>query len=191
MEPILVIDNYDSFVHNLVHYLEKAGARVEVRRNDRIDLDTVDRWDRVLLSPGPGLPKDAGIMPELIRRYGRTKDIFGVCLGHQAIAEAFGLRLRNLDRVIHGEPTEAHVLGSDPLFQGIPDPFEIGHYHSWVVDDEGVGTSFEVTVRDADGSVMGIRHREYALNGVQFHPESVLTPHGYRIIENWLKRSPS
>lgn len=187
MEPILVIDNYDSFVHNLVHYLEKAGAEVEVRRNDRVSLEEVDRWDRILLSPGPGLPKDAGIMPKLIQRYAREKDIFGVCLGHQAIAEAFGLKLRNLERVVHGEPTRARPLGHDLLYEGIPNPFEIGHYHSWVVDETGVENSFEITVRDSDGSIMGIRHRDLTLNGVQFHPESVLTPHGYRIIENWLK----
>jgi anthranilate synthase component 2 len=188
MEPILVIDNYDSFVHNLVHYLEKAGADVDVYRNDRISTERALQWQRILLSPGPGLPGEAGVMAELIERAAGERDILGVCLGHQAIGEVHGARLSNLEGVIHGKSTRAELETDSYLFQDIPERFEIGHYHSWVLDEASLGEDFLVTVRDEDGSVMGIEHRELPLAGVQFHPESVLTPNGYRIIENWLHR---
>jgi anthranilate synthase component 2 len=187
MERVLVIDNYDSFVHNLVHYLEHQGAEVDVYRNDRISLEEALRYERVLLSPGPGLPKDAGIMPALLKRLGKEQKLLGVCLGHQALVEAMGGGLKNLERVVHGEATTAFLEGKHPLFEELPEQFEIGHYHSWVLDEASLPGSLEVTVRDQNGDVMGVAHRDLPYSGVQFHPESVLTPTGMQIIRNWLK----
>ncbi len=188
MSKILVLDNYDSFTYNLVHYLEKfTDDPVEVYRNDKIELEAVEQYDKIVLSPGPGLPGEAGIMPALIERYAREKSILGVCLGHQAIAEAFGGKLRNLDRVIHGEATQASLTNvKDPLYEGLTSPFPIGHYHSWVVDRKGFPEDLLVTVEDEVNDIMGLIHKEFGLRGVQFHPESVLTETGERIISNWL-----
>ena len=187
MERVLVIDNYDSFVHNLVHYLEDQGAEVDVYRNDRIVLDDALRYELILLSPGPGLPKDAGIMPELLKRLGQEQKLLGVCLGHQALVEAMGGGLKNLERVVHGEATTAFQEGHHPLFEEVPEQFEIGHYHSWVLDEASLPDTLEVTVRDQNGEVMGVAHRSLPYSGVQFHPESVLTPTGMQIVRNWLK----
>lgn len=185
---VLVIDNYDSFVYNLVRYLEDLDCRVTVKRNDEIELDEVEQFEKILLSPGPGIPAEAGKLPELISRYAETKSMFGVCLGQQAIGEAFGADLENLSEVFHGVATPISVcVGDEPIFAGLPDRFEVGRYHSWVVDSQGFPSSLEVTARDDDGNIMALRHREFDVRGVQFHPESILTPHGRQMITNWVK----
>lgn len=185
---ILVIDNYDSFVYNLVHYLEDLECEVTVKRNDRFQLDEVAAYDKVLLSPGPGIPDEAGQLKAVIKRYAGKKPILGVCLGHQAIAEVFGGRILNLEKVFHGVATTAMVLVNDePLFDGLGDEIEIGRYHSWVVDPENLPDVLEITSVDKHGQIMSLRHRDYDIRGVQFHPESVLTPKGKTMIENWVK----
>ena len=186
---LLVLDNYDSFTYNLVHILRDLGLgnEMEVHRNDKISLREVGKFDKILLSPGPGVPKDAGIMPELISRYADTKSILGVCLGHQAIGEAFGAKLHNLPLVYHGVTTSVNQVEKDRLFDGIPTDFTVCRYHSWVVSEESLPEELEVTVRGEEGRIMGIRHKEYNVRGVQFHPESIMTEHGFKMIENWLK----
>jgi anthranilate synthase component 2 len=189
MEKILVIDNYDSFTYNLVHYIEMlTDVKVEVFRNDQIELNEVDGYAKILLSPGPGIPVEAGICLDLIRRYSHTKSILGVCLGHQAIGEAFGGTLINLDKVYHGVATPVNIVApEDPLFNDIPGRLEAGRYHSWVVSRDDLPTCFKITSMDDNGIIMGISHKEFNVKGVQFHPESVLTQHGLKMIENWLK----
>ncbi len=189
MRKILVIDNYDSFTYNLVHYLEKlTDEPVVVYRNDEISLDKINSYDKIVLSPGPGIPVEAGICIDLIKEYAASKSILGVCLGHQAVAEAFGAVLLNLDKVYHGISSEISVLTpDDPLYKGLPDRLEVGRYHSWIVSRENVPECFTITCEDKQGLIMGISHMEYDLKGVQYHPESVLTEHGLKIIENWLK----
>ncbi len=190
MEKILVIDNYDSFTYNLVHYIEKLTSMpVVVFRNDQISLDAVDEYDKILLSPGPGIPVEAGICLDLIRRYAKAKSILGVCLGHQAIGEAFGGSLINLDQVYHGVATPINIVApEEPLYHGIPGRIDVGRYHSWVVSRENLPECFKINSLDDQGMIMGISHKEYRVKGVQYHPESVLTEHGLQIIENWLKR---
>ena len=183
---VLVIDNYDSFVYNLVHYLEDFGCDVEVRRNNQLHLEEVEPFDHILLSPGPGIPDEAGLLKELIARYAPTKDILGVCLGQQAIAEVFGGKLRNLDQVFHGIATPIHLkVDDEPLFNNLQDPLVVGRYHSWVVDAP-LPDCLEATSVDQAGEIMSLRHRTYRVKGVQFHPESVLTPQGKQILWNWL-----
>jgi anthranilate synthase component 2 len=185
---ILVFDNYDSFTYNLVHCIEKVSSYTpEVYRNDKISLEEIGRFDKILLSPGPGLPDEAGLLKEVIKTYGASKSIFGVCLGQQAIGEVFGGKLINLEQVYHGIATEMEVVQPDVLFEHMPTKFKAGRYHSWVIDQHSFPAELEVTVKDARGFVMGIRHRKYDLRGVQFHPESVLTEHGEQIIKNWLE----
>jgi anthranilate synthase component 2 len=185
---ILVLDNYDSFTYNLVHYLANVSrAKVDVFRNDKIKPAGVKKYDKILLSPGPGLPSEAGILLELIQTYAPVKSILGVCLGQQAIGEVFGGRLVNLDKVYHGVATEMKVLKKDPLFKGIPPRFKAGRYHSWVVDRKKFPEELEITCTDQEGHIMALRHRKYDVRGVQFHPESVLTEHGLKMIENWVK----
>jgi len=185
---ILVFDNYDSFTYNLVHLVEKLlQQRVEVHRNDRIPLEKVKEYDKIILSPGPGVPSEAGLLLPLIREYASSKSILGVCLGHQAIGEAFGGRLVNLSTVYHGVATPVKVLKPGALFEGLPETIEVGRYHSWVVSEEGWPQELEVTARDEKGMVMGLRHKSLDVQGVQFHPESVLTPLGEKILANWLK----
>jgi anthranilate synthase component 2 len=186
---ILVFDNYDSFTYNLVHLLEKIqGQKVEVFRNDRIPLENVKGYDKIVLSPGPGIPSEAGLLLPLIREYAPTKSILGVCLGHQAIGEVFGGRLVNLQTVYHGVSTPVHVLRPGlGLYEGLPETLEVGRYHSWVLAADGLPDVLEVTARDDQGYVMGLRHRSLDVEGVQFHPESVLTPQGERLLRNWLK----
>jgi len=186
---ILVLDNYDSFTYNLVHYvLELVEATVDVIRNDQIALEEVDKYDVIILSPGPGLPADAGIMPALIKKYYQEKPILGVCLGHQAIGEAFGSNLDNLKRVYHGIETPVDITKKDSvLFENIPTPFKAGRYHSWVVKPEELTEALEVTATAEDGVIMAMRHREYPVYGVQFHPESVMTPYGKKMLANFLK----
>lgn len=186
---ILVIDNYDSFTYNLVHYLEKVtDATVEVYRNDKISLAEIDRFDKILLSPGPGVPSEAGILLDVIKKYAPTKSILGVCLGQQAIAEAFGGSISNLKDVFHGVATPVSILVEDQLFKNIPKKLNVGRYHSWAVNQQDLPKELEVTVVDETGSIMGLRHKTYDLRGVQFHPESVLTEHGLQMIENWVNK---
>jgi anthranilate synthase component II len=189
MTRILVFDNYDSFTYNLVHLVEKIGPnKVEVVRNDRIPLEAVKAYDKIILSPGPGVPGEAGLLLPLIREYAASKSILGVCLGHQGIGEAFGGRLVNLSTVFHGVATPVRVLKGGGLFEGMPETLDVGRYHSWVVSEEGFPGELEVTARDSSDYIMGLRHRRFDVQGVQFHPESVLTPLGEQILANWLKQ---
>ena len=184
---ILVIDNYDSFVYNLVHILYNLGVKsVVVAKNDKINIDEVDAFDKILLSPGPGVPKEAGIMPELIIHYAATKSILGICLGHQAIAEAFGGALHNLKEPLHGVISQVSILHEDYLFKACPPRFKIAHYHSWVVDPERPAKEMQVTALDETGNIMAITHNYYDVKGLQFHPESILTEYGVQIIDNWI-----
>lgn len=186
-KPILLLDNYDSFTYNLRHILRKLGAQVEVFRNDQITLDEVDRFDRIVLSPGPGIPSEAGILLPLIERYAPSKRILGVCLGEQAIGEAFGARLENLTEVFHGVSSPIRTTLPDPLFAGLDPSFTVGRYHSWVVARDSLPACLEVIAEDYEqGRVMALRHRCYHVHGIQFHPESVLTPNGEQILANWL-----
>ncbi|MFY0598418.1 MAG: aminodeoxychorismate/anthranilate synthase component II [Cyclobacteriaceae bacterium] len=189
MSKVLVIDNYDSFTYNLVHILRELDMveDMEVHRNDKISVDYADKFDHILLSPGPGLPKDAGIMPEVISRYSQTKNILGVCLGHQGISENFGGELFNLPQVFHGVATEAFLTDQkDELFSELPDKFMVCRYHSWAVVPSNLPKELIVTVRDEKGNVMAVRHEKYNVRGVQFHPESIMTEHGIKMISNWL-----
>ncbi len=191
---ILVFDNYDSFTYNLVHLVEKiTHTKVEVYLNDQITLEKVKEYDKIILSPGPGIPEEAGMLLSLIKEYAATKSILGVCLGHQAIGEAFGGKLVNLSTVYHGVATEIEVISlksevRSRLFEGLPDRFEVGRYHSWIVSDEGFPDELEVTARDENGYIMAMQHKRYDVQGVQFHPESVLTPLGEAILKNWLEK---
>lgn len=185
---VLLFDNYDSFTYNLLHILNELGATVEVRRNDQIRLEEVRQYDKILLSPGPGIPEEAGILLPLIKEYAPTKSILGVCLGEQAIGQAFGARLINLKEVYHGIASPIQVTVPDPIFGGMGETFTAGRYHSWVVDPEDFPSCLEVIAQDAEGKqIMGLRHKIYDVKGIQFHPESVLTPQGNQIIRNWLK----
>lgn len=185
---VLLFDNYDSFTYNLLHILNELGATVEVRRNDQIRLEEVRQYDKILLSPGPGIPEEAGILLPLIKEYAPTKSILGVCLGEQAIGQAFGARLINLKEVYHGIASPIQVTVPDPLFTGMGKTFTAGRYHSWVVDPEDFPSCLKVIAQDAEGGqIMGLRHKTYDVKGIQFHPESVLTPQGNQIIRNWLK----
>jgi anthranilate synthase component 2 len=188
MMKILVIDNYDSFTYNLVHSIRKiTGLPVSVFRNDEISLPEIEAFDKIILSPGPGIPDEAGLLKPIIKEYARKKSILGVCLGHQAIGEVFGARLLNMDRVIHGMATLVFVSKrTSSMFEGIPDQFEAGRYHSWIIDNQGFPDCLEVTGIDCENHIMSLRHREFDVQGVQFHPESVLTPLGEKILENWL-----
>lgn len=183
---VLVIDNYDSFVYNLVHYLEEMECRVTVRRNNEINLEDVAQYDKILLSPGPGIPDEAGLLKAIVAEYAPTKSILGVCLGQQAIGEVFGGKLINLESVYHGIATKINLFVNDEiLFDGLEQEFEVGRYHSWVVDKE-LPDCLQATSYDVNGQVMSLRHKEYDVKGVQFHPESVLTPDGKRMIRNWI-----
>ena len=186
MIKILVIDNYDSFTYNLVHYLEDLNCDVTVLRNDKLTLDDVEPFDKIVLSPGPGIPDEAGLLKAIIKKYAPTKSILGVCLGQQAIGEVFGGSLINLDEVYHGVATNVTIsVDDEPLFQGLDKNIEVGRYHSWVVNPN-LPDSLEATSFDENGQVMSLRHREYNVKGVQYHPESVLTPNGKQILENWI-----
>jgi anthranilate synthase component 2 len=187
LKKILVIDNYDSFTYNLVHYLEDLDCEVTVYRNDEFDIDEIAVFDKILLSPGPGIPDEAGLLKDVIRKYGPTKSIFGICLGQQAIGEVYGGTLSNLDKVYHGVATMVKTVVDDELlFEGLGNEFEVGRYHSWVVD-ANLPDVLEATSFDENGQVMSLRHKTYDVRGVQFHPESVLTPNGKKILENWVK----
>lgn len=188
MEKILILDNYDSFTYNLVHYVEaNLDFEVDVFRNDEISLEEVDRYKTIILSPGPGLPKDAGILKELIKMYATTKKILGVCLGMQAIGEVFGGTLVNLNDVFHGVASPLNVLDKDDLlFKDLPNSFNIGRYHSWVIDNKGFPEELKITSVEENKQIMSLKHKDYDLYGVQFHPESILTEHGKKMISNFL-----
>jgi anthranilate synthase component 2 len=187
MKKILVIDNYDSFTYNLVHYLQDLNCEVTVYRNDEFDIDEVKKFDKILLSPGPGIPDEAGLLKEVIKTYSTSKSILGVCLGQQAIGEVFGGSLTNLDKVYHGVATNVTILVDDEnLFNGLEKQIEVGRYHSWVINPQDFPESLEITSVDENGQIMSIRHRTLDVKGVQFHPESVLTPHGKKMLENWV-----
>jgi anthranilate synthase component II len=185
---ILVLDNYDSFTFNLVYIIRQLGygSIMDIYRNDKIDVSEVEKYDKILLSPGPGVPSEAGIMPELLQKYSATKDVLGVCLGHQAIGEAFGGSLINLSEVVHGLASEVEVQ-PDLLFQGLPSKFKVGRYHSWVINEQNFPRDLEITARTPDGQIMAVRHREFKVRGVQFHPESILTENGVQMMRNWLE----
>lgn len=184
---ILLFDNYDSFTYNLVHYVEKVSdAKVEVHRNDKIKLEAINSFDKILISPGPGIPDEAGILKEMIRHYSPLKSILGVCLGHQAIAEVFGCELMNMEHVYHGVASRMILKNRNYLYNGLPDEFKVGRYHSWTVNPDKVSSEIIVDAVDEEGIVMGISHKVYDVKGVQFHPESILTEHGEQLIKNWI-----
>lgn len=186
-KTVLVIDNYDSFTYNLVHLINEVGYEAEVWRNDKFDLADVEKYDKILLSPGPGIPEEAGLLLEVIKTYAPTKSIFGVCLGQQAIAEAFGGTLLNLGRPMHGIATPVTVVdGDEPLFWECPQTINVGRYHSWVVSKENFPSCLKITARDHKNEIMALRHETLDVRGVQFHPESVLTEYGKQMMENWL-----
>ena len=186
MTKVLVIDNYDSFTYNLVHYLEDLDCDVTVVRNDKLTLDDVEPFDKIVLSPGPGIPDEAGLLKAIIERFAPTKSILGVCLGQQAIGEVFGGTLINLDNVYHGVATKVTITVDDePLFKGLGKEIEVGRYHSWVVNPN-LPDVLEATSVDENGQIMSLRHKVYDVKGVQYHPESVLTPHGKQILKNWI-----
>jgi anthranilate synthase component II len=191
---LLVFDNYDSFTYNLVHLVKKIiDCDLQVYRNDEIPMEKVNEFDKIILSPGPGLPAEAGSLLALIREYASSKSILGVCLGHQAIAESFGGKLINLETVFHGVATPMRVVSQElgarsQLFKDLPEEFEAGRYHSWIVSDEDFPDELEVTVRDENNYIMGLQHKKFDVQGLQFHPESVLTPLGEDLLRNWLKQ---
>lgn len=182
----VIIDNYDSFTYNLAHLVKSLGAQVTVLRNDRFELPQLEAYDKIILSPGPGIPSEAGLLLDVIRSYANRKPILGVCLGHQAIGEVFGGKLENLSDVFHGVATEGTQFGNDYIFNGLPDRIVMGRYHSWVVSRAGFPDSLEITAQSDEGQIMALRHRSYDIHGIQFHPESVLTPDGTTIIRNFI-----
>lgn len=184
---IVIIDNYDSFTYNLSHLVKELGAEVTVYRNDQFEMSQLEVFDKIILSPGPGIPSEAGLLLDVIKAYAGKKPILGVCLGHQAIGESFGGKLTNIGEVVHGVATPCHITTEDYLFEGLPQDIEIGRYHSWVVDTEAFPACLEITSTSDEGFIMSLRHREYDIRGIQYHPESVLTPEGKTIIGNWIK----
>lgn len=186
MKKILVLDNYDSFTYNLVHYIESLNCETVVFRNDKITLEEVDAYDTIVLSPGPGIPEEAGILLPLIEKYGPTKKILGVCLGHQAIGQVYGSELYNMGKVVHGKAKNTIILENDIIFDGLPKIFETGRYHSWAI--KNISPSLIVTSVDEEEVVMSIKHKTYNIRGVQFHPESVMSPNGMQIIKNWIEK---
>lgn len=184
---LLIIDNYDSFTYNIVHAVKELGVNPTILRNDKINVDDIKDYDKIIISPGPGIPSEAGVMPEVLRRYAEVKPILGICLGHQAIGERFGAKLRNLSEVYHGIKTPINIVKEDYLFDGLTSRFDVGRYHSWVIDSEAFPEELEITAVSDDNEIMAIRHQLYDIRGVQFHPESILTPDGIKIIENWVR----
>lgn len=184
---IAIIDNYDSFTYNLSHLVKELGTEVSVMRNDQFAMNDLQAYDKIILSPGPGIPSEAGLLLDVIRTYAGKKPMLGVCLGHQAIGEVFGAELTNLSEVYHGVQTEGTQLGNDPIFATLPERIVMGRYHSWVVSRNHFPQCLEITALSDDGMIMALRHKQYNIHGIQFHPESVLTPQGRTIIDNWLK----
>ena len=185
---VVIIDNYDSFTYNLSHLVKRLGANVTVYRNDQFSISQLKVFDKIILSPGPGIPSEAGLLLDVIKSYAGQKPILGVCLGHQAIGEVFGATLTNLSDVYHGVAIEGTQFGTDPIFNGLPRRIVMGRYHSWVVSRDGFPDCLEITAESDDGQIMALRHRNYNIHGIQFHPESVLTPDGETIIKNWLEQ---
>ena len=183
----VIIDNYDSFTYNLAHLVKELGAEVDVLRNDKFELEELEKYDKIILSPGPGIPEEAGLLLEVIRTYAGRKPILGACLGEQAIGQAFGGKLTNLSEVFHGIQTNVKIKNKDYIFSGLPTEIPVGRYHSWVVDTEGFPEELVITAISSEGQIMALKHREYDVHGIQFHPESVLTPDGKQIVGNWLK----
>lgn len=183
----VIIDNYDSFTYNLAHLVKELGAEVDVLRNDKFELEELEKYDKIILSPGPGIPEEAGLLLEVIRTYAGQKPMLGVCLGEQAIGQAFGGKLTNLSEVFHGIQTNVKIKNKDYIFDGLPTEIPVGRYHSWVVDTDGFPEELVVTAISPEGQIMALKHREYDVHGIQFHPESVLTPDGKQIVGNWLK----
>jgi len=184
---VLLLDNYDSFTYNLKQLIEQFGVEsLTIAKNDQIDIESVEQFDKIMLSPGPGLPSEAGIMPEIICKFGTSKPILGVCLGHHAIAEAFGGKLFNFKQPVHGIARQTHILKEDSLFKNLPPTFQVGLYHSWAVSDEDFPEELEIIARSEKGNIMAIRHKILNIKGVQFHPESIMTPLGKTIVWNWL-----
>lgn len=185
---ILLLDNYDSFTYNLVEVIrqQNLGVEIDVIRNDKITVEEVAEYDKILLSPGPSVPENAGIMLDLIKRYASEKPILGICLGHQAIGQAFGGKLLNIQPVMHGIQSKA-ILDNHDLFEGVNNEISIGRYHSWVIDEVGFPDDLEILARSEDGQIMAVQHKEYDICGLQFHPESVMTPEGSRILRNWIE----
>lgn len=187
-KKILLFDNYDSFTYNLVHAIKSLGySEVDVKRNNKIELADVNQYDKIILSPGPGVPEEAGIMLDLIKEYAETKSILGVCLGHQAIGQVFGVGLTNIPNVFHGVQTPIKIVGNDYIFNGLPEEIAAGRYHSWIVSKENFPADLVITAVDNSGDIMALKHRTLDLHGVQFHPESILTPDGIKIINNFLE----
>ena len=183
----VIIDNYDSFTYNLAHLVKELGAEVDVLRNDKFELEELEKYDKIILSPGPGIPEEAGLLLEVIRTYAGRKPMLGVCLGEQAIGQVFGGTLTNLSEVFHGIQTNVKIKNKDYIFDGLPTEIPVGRYHSWVVDADGFPEELVVTAISPEGQIMALKHREYDVHGIQFHPESVLTPDGKQIVGNWLK----
>jgi len=184
---IVMIDNYDSFTYNLVHLVKELGADITVYRNDQFELTDLEAFDKIMLSPGPGIPSEAGLLLDVIRSYAGKKPLLGICLGEQAMGEVFGGTLVNLSDVFHGVQTPAHIVAEDYIFVGLPKDISVGRYHSWVVDAASMPECLEATALSDEGQVMALRHRSLDVRGIQFHPESVLTPDGRQMIENWLR----
>jgi anthranilate synthase component II len=186
---ILVLDNYDSFTYNLVHIIRALGYDMDIYRNDKLSVEEVKRYDKILLSPGPGIPDEAGIMKQVIKEYASSKSILGICLGHQGIAEVFGASLYNIPKVLHGVTSISTVVEKDEyLFKNVPEAFQATHYHSWAVVPESMPADLKVTAINGEGLVMGLRHVSHDVRGLQFHPESIMTPEGPKMIENWLRK---
>ena len=183
----VIIDNYDSFTYNLAHLVKELGTEVDVLRNDKFELEELEKYDKIILSPGPGIPEEAGLLLEVIRTYAGRKPILGVCLGEQAIGQAFGGKLTNLSEVFHGIQTNVKIKNKDYIFSGLPTEIPVGRYHSWVVDTDGFPEELVITAISSEGQIMALKHREYDVHGIQFHPESVLSPDGKQIVGNWLK----
>lgn len=186
MKRIVIIDNYDSFTYNLSHLVKELGAEVSVFRNDKFQMQQLDAFDKIILSPGPGIPSEAGFLLDAIRNYAGRKPILGVCLGHQAIGEVFGAKLKNLNSVFHGIATPATIIQNDYIFDHLPQTLEVGRYHSWIVSKDAFPDCLEITSESDEGYIMSLRHKQFDIRGIQYHPESVLTPQGRQIINNWL-----
>lgn len=186
MKRIVIIDNYDSFTYNLAHLVKSLGADITVVRNDKFQFPDLETYDGIILSPGPGVPSEAGLLLKVIKCYAGKKPMLGVCLGHQAIGDVFGAKLKNLSEVYHGVATPCEIIVADRIFNGLPNEIEVGRYHSWVVEKDKFPSCLEVTSVSSDGEIMSLRHRQYDIRGIQFHPESILTPFGAKIIGNWL-----
>jgi len=187
MGKLLIVDNYDSFTYNLVHAVKELGVTdIEVVRNDKITLDEIEEFERIILSPGPGIPSEAGLLLDIIKRYAPSKPILGICLGHQAIGESFGAKLANLKEVHHGVQSKIQLLDDPQLFRGLGDTLQVGRYHSWIVSNDNIPDCIEITAISDEGEIMALKHKEYNVRGLQFHPESILTPQGKEILNNWL-----